>query len=313
MRKIDIDILNIKIAFEKIIYILLPERIFRSLRYFVCYRHWFKFNDPKLYSEKIWWLKYYNKKCNKELLQKCYDKHNVRDFYKQVLGPLAEKYLTQEYAVFNNANEIDIEKLPDRFILKVTQANGFNIICKDKKKLDMDKARTTLNKWLDQSKRSGRFLDEGYLFDGKPLIQCEELLEDEDGKIPNDYRVLCFNGDPQYICVDIDSIDQNGEKSDFYFRNFYDTDWNFIPLSYGRPFKEDVIIEKPQNLLEMLNVAKKVSKDFIFVRVDLYNFNGRIVCGELTWTPQGGTGKLEPISYDRILGQKLTIPSNMRI
>jgi hypothetical protein len=125
----------------------------------------------------------------------------------------------------------------------------------------------------------------------------EPFLEDHQPDGPLDYRFWCFDGKPEVIQVDNHSHSINP---------FYDTDWNLLPLHYRKNAKS-CTISKPENFDEMLDIARKLSADFDFARIDLYNLNGDIKFSEMTFTPAAGRAVFKPAEWDTILGQKWVI------
>lgn len=224
----------------------------------------------------------------------CADKYSVREFVRDKVG---EDILNELYAVYDDPKDINLEELPEEFVLKMSHGWGDIIICKNKKELDWNKTFKKLKYNLSRSHYlSGR---EWAYKNIKPRIICEKFISDN-GKSPNDYKFFCFNGQPKIIQLDVDRF--NGHS-----RNMYDTNWNLLDfeLTYSKSLES---IEKPEKLKEMLEIATKLSKDFPFVRVDLYNVNGKIFFGELTFYPENGNGQFRPDKYNHILGKYLTLP-----
>jgi hypothetical protein len=128
----------------------------------------------------------------------------------------------------------------------------------------------------------------------KPRVIIEECLSDQHGNLPLDYKFYCFNGRPELILVRNHAHD---------ICPFFDTAWNLLDLSCeegtARPW-----VPRPENLDEMLALASKLSSGFGYVRVDFYNVQGRVYCGELTFTPAGGILKFSPDVWDVKLGKK---------
>lgn len=283
----------------------LPLRIYMNLAYFYIYKQKLNLKNPTKFSEKIWWLKKYNQDYKLDLIKQCYDKYNVREYIKEKVG---EKYLNELIGVYDSAYEIDFDSLPDKFALKITQSYAKNIICVDKNSLNVEDTREKLDNWLQEMRNLKSLGEESYCLDGNPRIICEKFLETSDGKIPEDYRIYCFNGIPKFIVCDIETTKADGTHGDNIIRNVYDTEWNFIDIFLGRKNDKSKIEQKPENLSEILEVAKKLSKDFPFVRVDLYNVDQKIVFGELTWIPMGGNCVIEPKSFDKKMGDMLILP-----
>ncbi|NBI63094.1 carbonic anhydrase [Clostridiales bacterium] len=284
---------------------ILPPKLYMMLAYAYIYRKKLNLVKPKLFSEKIWWLKKYYEEYQKELLQLCYDKYTVRKYVKDKIG---EKYLNTIYGVYEDAEEINFDNLPESFVIKVTQSWGKNFICPQKAQVNIDEKKELLNTWLKEMNTTKAFGGESFLLTGKAKLMCEKFLVDEKGKIPEDYRIYCFNGKPEFIIYDINTTNADGTHGSNIIRNVYDKEWMFIDVQMGRPNNKQEVIKKPKNYEEMLVVAKKLSEDFPFVRVDLYNIDGKIIFGELTWIPMGGNCIIEPKSFDNYLGELLDLP-----
>lgn len=248
-------------------------------------------NNPKTFNEKIQWLKLYEWP-NNDLVIKCTDKYRVREF---LISKHADKYLNHLIGVFDRAEDIDWQKLPNQFVLKCNHGCAYNIICKDKTKLDIKKIIKLLNKWLKED--FGKFNAEIHYSKIKPRIICEEYLGDN----LEDYKFFCFNGKFKFMYVAIDSDDSNKEREAFFDENGKMLD--LTNADYGL-YKEATV---PSNFKELINISETLSKDFPFVRVDWYIKNGIVTFGELTFTPSGGMMKFNPASFDNIAGDMLDI------
>src|SRR5690606_14894915 len=253
-------------------------------------------NNPVTFNEKLQWLKVY---WNDEILTRCADKYTVRDFVKsRGYG----HFLNDLYAVYDNAKDISFEKLPNQFVLKATHGCGYNIICDDKTTLDEKQVKKVLRSW--QKEKFGYFTAERHYWRAKPLIICEKYLENKEGNL-NDYKFFCFNGVPRFIQVDFNRFNRHT-------RNIYDSDWNLIDLRLGYP-NCDRTVSKPQNFEEMLKIASVLSKGFCHVRVDLYNINGKIIFGEMTFTHAAGYKKFEPEEYNELFGNLIKLPPIQKV
>ncbi len=286
-------------------YKCLPLKLYLKICYQVIYNRPLHLKEPKAFSEKMYWLNLYYAQYEKNLVQLCYDKYTVRTYIKEKIG---EKYLNELYGVYDKAEDIDFQKLPHQFVIKITQSSGKNLICPNKEKLNTEKTVKLLNKWL-QSAKARRGQEESYLYNGNAKIVCEKFLKDENDMIPNDYRIYCFNGEPKYIICDMDTTLEDGSHGTNIRRNVYDLNWNIQDVEFGR--KNDLIntINKPGNIKEMIEISRVLSKDFPFVRVDLYNIRGSLIFGELTWIPMGGNCRIKPDSFDYKLGEMLQLPN----
>lgn len=227
--------------------------------------------NPILFNEKLMKLKIddYN---NNELVIKCTDKYKVREYIEECgTGEI----LNEIYGVYENANDIEWEKLPNKFVLKCNHGCGYNIICIDKEKIDKKAIIKQLNKWL--RKKFGYETSELHYPKIKPVIICEKYIETDSGMFPNDYKIYCFDGQPKVILTCT-------EREENLRLNFLDLNWNEIDIG-TKEDRADKVPEKPSCLDEMIKYAKVLSKPFKYVRVDFYDFNGKPLFGELTFTP----------------------------
>ena len=233
-------------------------------------------DNPVTFNEKLMWLKH-NKYENDDLIVRCADKYRVREYIKEC-G--CEELLNELIGVYDNAKEIDFDKLPDKFVLKCNNAAGYNIICEDKKKLDIEKTRKQLNKWLKSN--YWKFVAEMQYKKIDKKIVCEKYLDSKDGNAIEDYKIYCFNGKPKFCMV---CIGRNLGRPKYYIM---DRNWSLMRINpTGINAPENFTIPKPKCIDQMYQYAEKLSKPFIFVRVDFYDYNDKPIFGELTFTPAG--------------------------
>jgi hypothetical protein len=248
-------------------------------------------DNPLTFNEKIQWLKLYDTSPLKSCLS---DKYMSRQWIAERIG---EKYLVPLLGVWNNFDEIDFNILPRQFVLKATHGCGWNIVVKDKSKLNKLKAKRKFDLWLNMNFTYINGLELQYR-DIEPKIIAEQYIEDNTGELP-DYKFLCFNGEPKYLWVWIDSRD--GTK------NIYDLDWKLQPFTIEYPNGKR--FEKPNNFDEMIHIAEILSDGFPHVRVDLHNANSKIYFGEMTFTSYSGIVKIQPEEWDRRLGDMIKLPN----
>ncbi len=250
--------------------------------------------NPKTFNEKIQWIKLYDKN---PLMPKCVDKYTVREYVKSKgCGDILNELLWEGF----NPEDIPFAKLPNKFVIKVTHGSTFNIICKNKKELNIPEAKEKLSKWLKE-----KFIPcYGEWFYGieKPRIIVEKYIE-SNGEL-KDYKVFCFNGEPKIIGVYSNRF--NGKLC----QELYDTSWNLIDghtNHYGLPEK---LTEKPSNLDKMLEYSRKLSKDFKHVRVDFFNPNGNLIFGETTFTSSAGFGEFSSKQLAEQMGSYIVLGGN---
>ncbi|NLJ18270.1 ATP-grasp fold amidoligase family protein [Globicatella sulfidifaciens] len=247
--------------------------------------------NPTKFNDKLQWLKlnWYD-----PVAVKCADKYEVREIVKERIG---EQYLNTLIAVYEDVDDIDIDKLPEKFVLKGTHGSGYNIICTDKSKMNWDNELLKMKRWL--GKNHYYFNREWVYKDIKPRIICEKFLEEENAALPKDYKFFCFDGIPKFMFVASD----RGHDTKF---DFYDLDWNRIPVSQYHP-NSNHEIPKPKELNEMIELAKKLSEGFPHVRVDFYVNKGKIIFGELTFFHFSGTKRFDPDEYEDIFGDYIDL------
>ena len=246
----------------------------------------YNIKDPRTFDEKLWWLKLNNKD---PLLTVCTDKYKVRDYVKEC-G--LEQILVKLYGKYNSFEEIDFKILPKEFIIKANHVSGGNVICTNK--YDIDKKKI--------SKRYTKLLKKNYYLKSrewnykniKPCLIVEELLKSKDNTTLIDYKFMCFNGEPKLLFLDIGVADSDGGHSRNYYRNIYDMSFKRVDMKETRESMEYSLINKPDNFEEMIDVAKKLSKPFPHSRIDLYNIDGHIYFGEITFYHGGGVNNIEP-------------------
>jgi len=250
---------------------IFSEPMANKIMYKVYTRKKLNLKEPTLFNEKLMLLKlkYYN---NNALVIKCADKYRVQEYVKEcglanILNPI--------YATYDDANDIDFDILPDKFVLKCNHGCGFNIICTDKSNLDKQETIKTLNKWL--KKKFGKDTRELHYLKIKPLIICEKYIETNAGVLPNDYKIYCFNGEPKIILTCT-------EREKELKLNFFDLDWKELMLGHEKNRAQGEI-KAPACLDQMIENAKILSSPFKFVRVDFYDLDGSPIFGELTFTP----------------------------
>ena len=251
--------------------------------------------NPKTLNEKIQWLiinRYGIKEANlsdKVLSKKILKNKNIDKL----------EFPKTLYCIENvkkeNINELK-EKLPDRFVLKCNHGSGNVFVCQNKNEFDFKGKLNILKKDLKKD-YSRNFLEYHYALI-KPRIFFEEYLDDSFNPVPLDYKFFCFNGEAKVVMV------CSGRKNGKYDATFFDENWNTLNYS-THPSKQKIV--KPTNLSKMFEIASELSKDSTFVRIDLYNINGKIYFGEMTFTPAAGMSKTYTDEADRIMGDMLKL------
>ena len=274
---------------------LFPEKILmRQFENVFGYK--FDINSPQTFNEKLMWLKI---NWRDDLATKCADKYLLHEYVRDVLG--SDKFTNEIYGVYNDVDSIDISKLPDSFVMKVTHGSGQNIFCTNKSKLDLDTEKIRLKKWM---KKSAYYYAGEWVYKGiKPRIICEKVLEQDDSHELRDYRFFCFNGEPRFISVDFNIINKDKTR-----RNLYNLKWEKMDAKITYPNEMTLEIKKPDKLDQMIEISKKLSAPFPHCRVDFYYINDQIIVGEMTFFHYAGLGIITPREYDLTFGNWLQLP-----
>lgn len=254
-------------------------------------------NNPKDINEKINWMKMYYDTSEWSVLA---DKFRVRKYVEERVG---ENILTQLYGVWENADDIDFDSLPNKFVLKTNHGAGTVIPVIEKNELDISETKNILNEWLKI--RYGYSTIEPHYLKIKPLIIAEEYLENNDNfsSAIVDYKVFCLSGKPYCILVCTNRVQR--KHTDL---SFYDCEWNYIDdILDGNHKGEGPKIPKPECLSTLLRYAEKLATGHPQVRVDFYIVSGKIYFGEMTFTSQGGYMDYISRKYSTIMGEKINI------
>lgn len=281
-----------KLSDEKFLKMMFKVKINRRLN----------LDNPRSFNEKMQWLKLNNRNYEYTMMV---DKYLVREYIKEKIG---DKYLIPLLGVWEKAEDIDFESLPEKFVLKCNHNSGMGLcICRDKKTFDKDEAIRKLNYALKQD----YYLNsrEWPYKNVKRRIIAEELLEnckDESDDSKNemdlpDYKFMCFNGKVKCSFVCSDRFSEDGLKV-----TFYDRDWEKMNFERHYPASKKKI-SKPVNYEKMIELAEILSKNIPFLRVDFYEVNNVIYFGELTFYPGGGFEEFTPYSADKMLGEWINL------
>lgn len=273
---------------------IIPTKIYLEIMFHHHFHRFFSFKHPKTMNEKVQWLKVYNKRSE---YTKIVDKLAVKEYVTERIG---SKYIIPTLGVWDDANDIDYDSLPDQFVLKCNHDSHCVFICNDKKNFDFNSAKDALNRRLKYNEYwYGR---EWPYKNVKRKIMAEKLLTSSNGDLP-DYKILCFNGIPENIMVCTGR--QNGELRYYYFNR----QWEFLKLQkVDKDLPDDFTLPKPEHLEEMFEVAEKLSKGFPFIRIDLYDTEGQVWFGEMTFYPSAGFDTDYTDEIDLELGKKMKVP-----
>lgn len=281
---------------KKLKYLLrfIPDEVYVKLYYRIHVKRKLNLKHPKTYNEKLNWLKFNDRDPFYSIIV---DKYANRKYIKEKIG---EEYLVPLLGVWNCFNDIDFDKLPNKFVLKCNHDSGGLVICTDKRKLNM---KATRKKIEDSLRCQFYYIGREWQYKNiRPRIICEELLGDGITP-PADYKFSCFNGKPDNVMVCY------GRETGITKYYFFDMEWNLKRYNgWGEKAAKNFTIPKPKNFESMIRIAEILSKPFYFARIDLYNINGKIYFGEITLCPNSGFDANITLEADKLLGQKLRLP-----
>lgn len=240
-----------------------------KLRYFLMSGKRLNLKNPQTYIEKINYLRL-NQYANNHQITKYVDKYNVKKYLSEI--GYSDK-CAKLYGAYKQVDEINWEELPESFVIKCNHGSGYNIVCKYKKKLNLEKVKHQLQTWMNEDYWK-KFVELQYKNIQKKII-IEEYLGDD----IETYRFCCFNGEPKFVYV---SSRIKGKD----YNDFYSLNWR--KLKVNEKYSTNIVHAKPQLLDEMILMAKTLSGEFPFVRVDLYEKENNIFFSEFTFLPAGG-------------------------
>lgn len=287
----------IKYYLRYIIINILPQKLFFKLSHFKLHNqygnhtYWVNLKNPKTFNEKIIWLK---SNFRSTLGTRIADKILVKDYVSKKIG---KDFLIPSLAVYTSLNEINPNDLPDKCVIKPNHSSGWIFFFDKNKDLqNWSQIHKKLKTWL--SVNSFYHLNEWQYKNIYRKILVEPYIDNLENVI--DYKFYCFNGEPKYIQIDLD-------RHKTHKRAFVDLNWNLTDIALKYP-KTTNIPMKPKNLERMIEIARILSADFVFSRIDLYNVKGKILFGEITLHPEAGNGPFENYDQDLLFGNHLKLP-----
>lgn len=261
--------------------------------WFNIYKKKLDIEEPRSFNEKIQWLKLYDSTPIKTRLS---DKYLVREWIKEKIG---DEYLIPLLGVYNKFEDIDFEKLPNRFVIKCNHGSGYNIIVKNKTLLNLTLVKSKVEKWMNVNYAFISGLELNYR-DIQRKIIIEQYMEDSTGDL-RDYKITCFQGKPEFIWVDSD-------RHTNHRRNLYDLNWNQLPYKVNLQYSTFPSPKKPECLKKLLQLASILSKNFIYVRVDFYIITNKIYFSEMTFYSASGTEDIIPKNFEKRLASLIKLP-----
>ena len=275
----------------------MPDKEYLTKKFHAYMKRSLDLDNPVTLNEKLQWLKLYYH--NKQLTLYV-DKYKVREYIKDVIG---EEYLIPLLGVWDSPEDIDFESLPNQFVLKCNHNSGTGMyICTNKNEMNVDKVKKGLLKGLQED---CYLAHREWPYKGVPRkIIAEKYMVNGTESGLNDYKFQCFNGkfDSVFVCVG-----RNSKEGVKYY--YFDKDWNYLPYSSQTNVDKDEMMRlKPKNLELMIQLSEKLAEGLPEVRIDLYEINGKIYFGEMTFFTQSGFDTDITYEADKIMGKKITLP-----
>lgn len=247
--------------------------------------------NPQTFNEKLQWLKLYD---HNPLYTLLVDKYRVKDWVKERIG---EQYVIPTLAVYNSADEIQLESLPKQFVLKCNHDSGSVFICRDNSMFDLLSAKKQINKYYHHNfYKDAR---EWAYKNVKPIIFAEQFMQDDNLEDLVTYKFLCFNGTPAYMYVTV--------KNEYIWENWYDRDFFPVNVKHTKFPTSPCVIKKPKCFDEMWSIAAELSTGIPHVRIDLYEVNGQVYFSEYSFYDWGGLMKFETMEMDKNLGSLIKL------
>lgn len=270
-----------------------PARFFAGFEYRLEMGKKLNLKDPHTLSEKVQWLKLYDRN---PIYVRLMDKYEVRQYIKSEVG---EQYLIPLIGLYNSVDEIPFNELPAQYVIKCTHDSGSVIFKNAANQISAQEIKTHLAKALKENYYY-QHREWGYKHI-RPRIICEHLIHTLDNNQPRDYKYFCFDGEPKFLVVVTD-------RATGAMMNFYDPDWNVLPVRQHYP-PINYVLDRPGKFGEMIAIARKLSQGFKHMRVDMYlDAEENIFVGELTFYHFAGIVKFEPEEYDEYFGRFLNLP-----
>ena len=298
----------------------LPDKLYLSLQYRCRMGRKLHLDNPQTFNEKIQWLKIHDRN---PLYPTLVDKVAVKEWAAAKIG---EEYIIPTLAVWDSVDEIDIDALPERFVLKCTHDSGSAVLCTDKASFDLEAAKKRLSERLaldygarfrewPYSKVPRRILVERFLDSGSASARNDKEDSRNDNIVIStkdqgsarrdlsDYKFFCFSGKPELLFI---ATERNNPLTETRF-DFFDEEFRHIDVRNGHP-NADVPPQKPEGFEEMKRLAATLSEGLPFVRVDFYEADGKVYFGEMTLYHWSGLRPFEPEEYDLTFGKMIKLP-----
>lgn len=281
--------------FRRVPWLIPNDELYVKIYYWLEMRKPLNLDNPKTFNEKLQWLKLYDRQPE---YVRMVDKYEVKQYVADKVG---SQYVVPNLGVWDKPSQIDWNALPNQFVIKTNHDGGGNgiVICKDKNCFDKRKA---LRELRHSYRRNSYLLGREWPYKNvKKRIMAEMYLEDNVYQELRDYKFYCFDGMVKVMLI------ASGRGGGHTMMNYYDENFKMLDLDQGHPHIPGNML-KPKTFDEMKKIASILSKGIPQVRVDLYEVNGKVYFGELTFFDSGGTGAFHPQKWDEIFGSWIKLP-----
>lgn len=285
-RGVDMSVINRVLGF-------LSDKPYIFFQYYKHTHRLLNLNNPTRFNEKLQWLKLYD---HKPIYTMLVDKYLAKGYVSEAIG---ERYVVPLLGVWDSADDIDFDQLPDKFVLKTNHDSKGVIICKNKAQMNFAEACTFLNARLCHN--GFNYGREWPYKNVKRKIIAEQFLEDENGELP-DYKVMCFNGEPKLIQL------HRGRFTADYTQDIYDVNWVRQAFNQVGLQGSAKTIPRPSFLEEMIEKSAVLSKNIPQVRVDWFYANRQLFFGEMTFFDASGYDDFVPDEVNELIGSWISLP-----
>lgn len=290
--------MNAKVVFDVLLSRyghFIPDEPYLKLKYRIRAGYWMDFQNPQTLNEKLQWLKLHNRQEKYTLYS---DKYEVKKYIRKILG---EQYVIPTIGIWDSPNDIDFTLLPEQFVLKATHNSSVGrCICTDRSKLDVKKTKLILNKAL---KQNYYYLWREWPYKNiKPRIIGEKYISNSDGTPIVDYKFYCFGGEPRYFMYSVGEANHHVRNCKFDMNGH-----NIDNLFKKKRTLTDDEIKLPANLDEMVAIVKKLCIGYPHIRIDLYNVDGHIYFGEMTFYTGDGFINIDSKEFSQQLADLIDI------
>ena len=273
---------------------IISDRFAIKTKYFLLMKRKLDLKNPKTFNEKLNWMKLY---LREPVFSKMVDKYEAKQLVADKLG---EEYVIPSIGIYNSWDEIDFDKLEAPFVIKTTHASGVVFVIRDKSQTD----------WKNIKKIVNRSLKTNYFYscrewpykNVKPRILIESFVQDSKEKNLPVFKFFCFSGEPNIVQT------IKNDKTSYETIDYFDMDWNRLDLKQNFENSE-IPLDKPVNFEEMKDIARKLSKGFPFIRIDLFSIDGKIYFSEFTFYTDAAYQRFYPDLWDKVLGDKIDLNS----